>query len=131
MVTSSFPKSPDQLFGTLFQDVQLGHVFADSKTFVDCVPKLAPADLVALYESEKTKAGFDLSVFVHTYFVVPEKVASDYISDTSVSTAEHINRLWDRLTRQADPPVEGSSRVPLPYPYVVPGGAIQGDFLLG
>ncbi|MVM40532.1 alpha,alpha-trehalase TreF [Spirosoma sp. HMF3257] len=128
MTALSFPKSPDQLFGSLFQDVQLGHVFADSKTFVDCVPKLAPADLVALYESEKTKADFDLTAFVHAYFVVPEKVVSNYVSDTSISTAEHINRLWDRLTRQADPPVEGSSRVPLPHPYVVPGGRFREIF---
>ncbi|MVM35106.1 alpha,alpha-trehalase TreF [Spirosoma sp. HMF4905] len=128
MATSSFPKSPDQLFGTLFQDVQLGHVFADSKTFVDCVPKLVPEDLVALYESEKTKVDFDLAAFVHEYFVLPDKVASDYVSDTTITTTEHINRLWDRLTRQADPHIEGSSRIPLPHPYVVPGGRFREIF---
>ncbi len=128
MANPSIPQSPDQLFGSLFQAVQLGHVFADSKTFVDCVPKLAPANVVALYETEKTKPDFDLSAFVYAYFVVPDKVADDYISDTSISTAEHINRLWDRLTRQADVPVEGSSRVPLPHPYVVPGGRFREIF---
>ncbi|MBD2753228.1 alpha,alpha-trehalase TreF [Spirosoma validum] len=128
MANPSFPKSPDQLFGTLFHDVQLGHVFTDSKTFVDSVPKLAPADLVALYESEKDKPDFDLEVFVRTYFIVPEKVASDYVSDRTIDTAEHVNRLWDRLTRQADPPVEGSSRVPLPHPYIVPGGRFREIF---
>ena len=128
LATSPFPKSPDQLFGSLFQDVQLGHVFADSKTFVDCVPKLAPADIVALYESEKTKPDFDLSTFVHDYFVVPAKVADNYVSDTTISTAEHINRLWERLTRRADPHLEGSSRVPLPHPYVVPGGRFREIF---
>ncbi len=92
------------------------------------MPKLAPADLVALYEIEKTKPDFDLSAFVHEYFIVPEKVASDYVSDTTISTAEHINRLWDRLTRQADPPVEGSSRVPLLHPYIVPGGRFREIF---
>ncbi|MFD2935984.1 alpha,alpha-trehalase TreA [Spirosoma flavum] len=128
MANLSFPQSPDQLFGSLFHDVQLGHVFADSKTFVDCVPKLVPANIVALYEAEKTKTDFDLSAFVHNYFVVPESVADNYVSDTSISTAEHINRLWDRLTRQADVPVEGSSRVPLPHPYVVPGGRFREIF---
>jgi alpha,alpha-trehalase len=128
LATSSFPQSPDQLFGSLFHDVQLGHIFADSKTFVDCVPKLVPADLVTLYESEKHKPDFNLSAFVHEYFVVPGKVADDYVSDKTISTAEHINRLWDRLTRQADPHVEGSSRVPLPHPYVVPGGRFREIF---
>lgn len=128
LANPSFPQSPDQLFGNLFHDVQLGHVFTDSKTFVDSVPKLASGALVALYESEKQKPGFNLEAFVREYFVVPEKVASDYVSDRTVSTAEHINRLWDRLTRQADTPVEGSSRVPLPHPYVVPGGRFREIF---
>ena len=133
MATLPIPQSPDQLFGNLFRDVQLGHVFADSKTFVDCVPKLSPGDLVTLYETEKQKPAFNLSAFVHNYFVVPGKVADgplpdDYVSDKTISTAEHINRLWDRLTRQADPPVEGSSRVPLPHPYIVPGGRFREIF---
>ncbi|UFH56104.1 alpha,alpha-trehalase TreF [Spirosoma sp. KNUC1025] len=128
MANPSFPQSPDQLFGSLFHDVQLSHVFADSKTFVDCVPKLTPHDLVALYETEKQKPGFDLETFVREYFVVPDKVASDYVSDRTISTGEHINRLWDRLTRQADPKIEGSSRVPLPHPYIVPGGRFREIF---
>lgn len=126
--TPLFPKSPDQLFGSLFRDVQLGHVFADSKTFVDCTPKLAPADLVNRYESEKNRPGFDLKAFVSEYFIVPDKVAEEYVSDKTIPTAEHINRLWDRLTRQADLAVEGSSRVPLPHPYVVPGGRFREIF---
>lgn len=128
MANQLLPLSPDQLFGDLFRDVQLSHVFSDSKTFVDCVPKLLPADLIALYEAEKTKPDFDLETFVRDYFIVPEKVASNYVSDTTLTTAEHIERLWDRLTRPADPPVEGSSRVSLPHPYVVPGGRFREIF---
>lgn len=124
----SFPQSPDQLFGNLFRDVQLGRVFADSKTFVDCVPKMSPTALVNLYETEKNKPDFDLKAFVHQYFVVPDNVAEDFVSDNTIPTAEHINRLWDRLTRQADVEVEGSSRVPLPHPYVVPGGRFREIF---
>ncbi len=120
--------SPDQLLGDLFDDVQLSGIFTDSKTFVDCVLKLRPDDLLALYEKEKANAGFDLSAFVHEHFTLPDAVASDYVSDTSISTAEHINRLWDRLTRPADEPVTGSSRVPLPHPYVVPGGRFREIF---
>ncbi len=95
---------------------------------MDCVPKQVPGDLVALYETEKTKPDFNLSQFVHDYFWLPGAVAQDYVSDTTVSTDEHINRLWDRLTRQADTPEEGGSRVPLPYPYVVPGGRFREIF---
>jgi alpha,alpha-trehalase len=128
LTKQSNPLSPDQLFGQFFRDVQLGHVFTDSKTFVDSVPKSSPAEVIALYDTEKTKPDFDLETFVRTNFVVPEKVASNYVSDTSVSTAEHINRLWDRLTRQADTPEMGGSRIALPFPYIVPGGRFREIF---
>lgn len=120
--------SPDLLFGELFRAVQLKPVFTDSKTFADCVPKSSPADVLAHYEAEKRKPDFDLSAFVHEHFTLPNNIAADYVSDTSVSTAEHVNRLWDRLTRPADTPVEGSSRIPLPRPYVVPGGRFREIF---
>ena len=128
MANSFFPKSPDQLFGQLFYDVQLSHIFTDSKTFVDSAPKLAPDELIALYELAKKQPDFDLEAFVREYFEVPLKVASDYVSDRTSSTSEHIIRLWDWLTRQADPPLEGSSYVPLPYPYIVPGGRFREIF---
>jgi alpha,alpha-trehalase len=119
---------PDELFGELFSDVQLGNVYPDSKTFVDCIPEMAPAHIVALYKSEKVKPGFDLKAFVDKYFISPSTPASAYESDTSVSTVEHINQLWEHLTRPADPHVVGSSRVPLPYPYIVPGGRFREIF---
>lgn len=124
---ANFPLSPDQLFGDLFDDVQLSGIFADSKTFVDCISKLPPNELLTRYETEKDNLGFDLSAFVYEHFILPNK-ASDYVSDTTISTAEHIDRLWDRLTRPADVPRANDSRVPLPHPYVVPGGRFREIF---
>ena len=134
----TYPASPDILFGQLFTDVQLGHVFPDSKTFVDCTPRTAPMAILAQYETQKTELGFDLIAFVHAHFELPEQVGigpshggpshGDYVSDTTISTTEHINRLWDRLTRPADVAKEHSSRVPLPHPYVVPGGRFREIF---
>ena len=128
MISTPLP-SPDQLLGDLFDDVQLGNVFADSKTFVDCIPKQDPSSLLALYDQEKSGPDFDLSAFVRAHFTLPAAVASDYVSDTSVSTAEHIDRLWDRLTRSADGQTDTyDSRVPLPYPYIMPGGRFREIF---
>ncbi len=125
--------SPDILFGQLFIDVQLSRIFPDSKTFVDCTPKLAPSEILAYYEAQKNEPGFDLSAFVQAHFELPGQVGNgpahgDYVSDTTLSTSEHINRLWDRLTRPADGVVGFSSRVPLPHPYVVPGGRFREIF---
>jgi alpha,alpha-trehalase len=119
---------PDQLFGDLFREVQLTSVFTDSKTFVDCVPELEASKLMALYESEKVKPDFNLVAFVNKYFLLPSTAHRDYVSDRSRSTVDHINSLWDNLTRLADTDVPGSSRVSLPNPYVVPGGRFREIF---
>ncbi|MBC3784252.1 alpha,alpha-trehalase TreF [Spirosoma utsteinense] len=125
----STPPSPDELLGDLFDDVQLSGIFADSKTFVDCVPKQEPAALLALYEAKNASPDFDLMAFVREHFTFPTAAGSDYVSDTSVSTSEHIDRLWDWLTRAADSkPDDYDSRVPLPHRYVVPGGRFREIF---
>src|SRR5579872_59024 len=49
---------PDKIYGKLFVDVQMERVFADGKTFVDCLPKRKPAEIVADYEAQKGTAGF-------------------------------------------------------------------------
>jgi len=39
-------QTPAEIYGDLFTDVQMRHVFPDSKTFPDCVPKRDPKDIV-------------------------------------------------------------------------------------
>jgi alpha,alpha-trehalase len=34
---------PDKIYGDLFVKVQMDKIFADGKTFVDCIPKKNPA----------------------------------------------------------------------------------------
>ena len=41
---------PDKIYGKLFVDVQMNRVFPDGKTFVDCIPKRKPAEILADYE---------------------------------------------------------------------------------
>jgi alpha,alpha-trehalase len=117
---------PDQLFGKLFQEVQLNAVFPDSKTFADCTPKASPAVIMAAYEKARTKRTFDLKAFVDQYFTPPVQPASGYTSKPSQSARQHILDLWPVLTRPADgrPRQSGpiGSLIPLAKPYVVPGG---------
>jgi alpha,alpha-trehalase len=103
---------------SLFEAVQLQKVFADGKTFVDCIPKSAADKILAAYEKEKQEAGFDLKQFILTHFELPKAFASDVKIVASVE--QHIHQLWDVLTRQPDE--AGSSLIPLPNEYVVPGG---------
>lgn len=112
---------PDERFGQFFVDVQMARVFPDGKTFVDCVPKYNTDEILQKYAAQKDKPGFNLETFVLENFDKPKQYASGFQSDTSRSASEHINVLWDVLTRQPDKSDLGSL-IPLPHPYIVPGG---------
>jgi len=118
----AWPASPAKLYGQLFSDVQLAHVFEDGKTFVDALPKRPPEQIVAAYKKERLTAGFDLKQFVLREFSAPVPAASDYHTVSGESIRSHIDRLWPVLTRQPVGEPEFSSRLSLPRPYVVPGG---------
>ncbi|HEX4632872.1 MAG TPA: alpha,alpha-trehalase TreF, partial [Gemmatimonadales bacterium] len=119
---------PAHDLGRLFQDVQLSHVFPDSKTFVDAVPKVSPAEIVARYDSVRRTTGFDLRAFVSRWFELPPSAGEGYHSDTTQTMERHIRSLWDVLTRTPparDPLQDRSSLIPLPEPYLVPGGRFR------
>jgi alpha,alpha-trehalase len=116
---------PSTALGAVFQDVQLAGVFPDSKTFVDARPLLAPADIAARYDTLRRVARLDLRAYVEANFEIPKSVGEGFRGDTSRSMEEHIKALWPILTRQPDKPDPHSSLLPLPYPYVVPGGRFR------
>ena len=109
--------------GALFEQVQLQNVLGDGKTFPDCLPRYSLVEIVRRYHEQKEKQGFELRQFVLDHFDLPVTPASDFKSDRSRSASEHIHKLWDMLTRQ--PVAENSSLLPLPKPYVVPGGRFR------
>jgi len=118
------PPPPDKIYGELFIDVQMQKVFPDGKTFVDCVPKRKPADIMYDYGIQKGP-NFNLKKFVEENFEVPQPVAANYKSDTTEDIVSHIKKLWTVLKRNPDKEVEGSSLLPLPNPYIVPGGRFR------
>jgi alpha,alpha-trehalase len=115
-------ESPSQLYGQLFEDVQMQRVFPDSKTFVDTIAKDAPAIIVERYREEKQQPGFDLAAFVAQNFTVQRPKDSGYHSIPGQDVCSHIDSLWSVLARKPDRADPRSSLLPLPYPYVVPGG---------
>lgn len=112
----------------LFKDVQLSGIFEDSKTFVDLLPLKAPAELQAEYLQQKDKPDFDLKAFVEANFKDNSMQSLDYVTDTTETMYQHINGMWDRLTRGPDHEPEHSTRVGLPHKYIVPGGRFQEIF---
>lgn len=116
--------APDKIYGQLFIDVQMQKIFPDGKTFVDCTPKRKPADIMYDYGLAKG-TGFDLKKFVADNFdMPPAPPAFNYIMQEKDVTA-HIKNLWGNLKRAADKTSEGSSLLPLPNPYIVPGGRFR------
>jgi alpha,alpha-trehalase len=118
------PVSPAKIYGELFYDVQTQRIFPDGKTFVDCIPKRKPADIMYDYGLQKGPA-FNLKKFVEENFEVPQPVAASYRTDSTEDVVTHIRNLWKVLKRNPDREVEGSSLLPLPYPYIVPGGRFR------
>jgi alpha,alpha-trehalase len=123
----SLPKSPDLLYGELFTEVQLSRIFPDGKTFVDAVPKMSPDEILKAYrEAKKNPATkFSLTQFVRNYFELPDSAGATYRSNPNHSITAHIQDLWKVLRRQPDTALKGSSLLPLPHPYIVPGGRFR------
>jgi alpha,alpha-trehalase len=115
-------RTPADRYEELFVDVQRARVFEDSKTFVDCSPRIEPEAILAAYRSRRALAGFELAAFVHEHFDAPRPAHSDYVPVKGQSLVEHIDTLWPYLTREPElHPLRGSL-LQLPHPYVVPGG---------
>ncbi|GAB3829228.1 alpha,alpha-trehalase TreA [Hymenobacter jeollabukensis] len=118
--------SPRQLYPALFKAVQLGHVFPDGKTFVDARPRRNPADIERLYLQQRGQSGFSLPGFVAQHFELPAAATATYRSHPAAGLRHHLDTLWTVLTRQPQDSVgRYSSLLPLPRPYVVPGGRFR------
>lgn len=104
----------------LFEAVQLGRVFDDGKTFVDCIPKESTEFILKKYLQQKDDVDFNLKNFVLTHFDLPQLIAEEFHSDSEQNIKEHIHQLWKVLTRNPDE--KKGSLIPLPNSYIVPGG---------
>jgi alpha,alpha-trehalase len=122
-VPVALPPAPDKLYGRLFVAVQTAQIYPDQKTFVDATPKADPAAIVQLYEQQKGNPGFSLSSFVNQYFTPPSEPVITPPSNQTLR--EHIDWLWPALTRTTTSVRENGSLIPLPKPYVVPGGRFR------
>ncbi|QKS85884.1 alpha,alpha-trehalase TreA [Pseudomonas bijieensis] len=115
---------PDQAYPELFEAVQRGQLFTDQKHFVDALPKRDPAKIRADYLARRGSDGFDLKTFVQDNFIESGEAQSP-ASKPGASIEEHIDNLWPVLSRSYSQVPQYSSLLPLPQPYVVPGGRFR------
>ena len=122
---AAYPEPPQALFKDLFVAVQTGGVFGDGKTFVDAVPREAPDDILAAFDAAHSSSPAELRAFVERYFSLPVESATAAVAPEHLSLVAHIDRLWDQLTRGTASVPPYSSLLPLPAPYVIPGGRFR------
>ena len=119
-------KSPRLIYPGLFEDVQLSRVYADGKSFADAVPKADPASIMKAYLNQKNSQDFNLKNFVDSHFNLPESHTALYQSDVKAGIEKHLDTLWAVLQRNPDTATTyQSSLLPLPKPYLVPGGRFR------
>ncbi|WP_306110194.1 alpha,alpha-trehalase TreF [Roseivirga thermotolerans] len=106
----------------LFTDLHASGQWADGKEISDAYAIEDPANILAIYRQEKNHPNFDLKTFFNNYFVSAQSQGKEYQSDSSLPVEDHIERLWSVLAREPDNEEYFSTLIPLPYPYVVPGG---------
>lgn len=122
-VESGFYK-PWESLGPLFHEVQMAGLYPDSKTFVDCVPKRPPAEILSDYLELREEAVFDLDAFVKANFEEPE-VPSNTAYEGESDFELHLKEHWDYLTRSSGDADAYSTLIALPEDYVVPGGRFR------
>jgi alpha,alpha-trehalase len=120
------PQPPQALFKNLFVAVQNARLFPDSKTFADAVPKSSPQEILSRFDAAKPASHEALQAFVAENFLLPAQVNSTELPAAEpVTITRHIDLLWDQLTRTTTSAPPYSSLLPLPEPYVVPGGRFR------
>ncbi|MBU9222014.1 alpha,alpha-trehalase TreA [Burkholderia multivorans] len=114
---------PSQMYGDLFVAVQTAPIYPDQKTFVDATPDTDPATIMQLYQQQKSQPGFSLKAFVEQHFTPPAQ--GGVTPPPNQTLREHIDWLWPQLTRTTTTAPPYSSLIPMPKPYVVPGGRFR------
>lgn len=115
---------PEELYWELFDAVQMSGIFKDSKTFVDCTPKRPAKDILLDFYERANNNGFSLLEFVKANFNMPED-PKEIEMPKQISLEERLHLQWDLLRREPDPEIPDSSLLPLPNPYIVPGGRFR------
>ena len=129
-MTAGHPTEPyPQLSGPLFEAVQRAGLFADSKRFVDSTPVVDEHEIAAAV-SKLDDPSFDLEAFVDRAFELPAEPGTEF-TNTAATLDAHIDQLWTHLTRDpadAQNITDRQSIIPLPHPYIVPGGRFNEIF---
>lgn len=115
------PASPAETFGALFERVALAALEADGKAWADRRPLRAPAEILRRYAQAPPRTSEDLQAFVAANFAA-DAWRPDVTPVAGLGVRAAIDALWPALTRRTAAADRRSSLLPLPQPYLAPGG---------
>ena len=118
---------PSLLYPEAFPAIALSGL-VDPKDWADAVPLKPAGEINAAWAAAQPRTDTELEAFVAAHFELPGEAVTDTARDAPGETrtlAAHIEALWPQLTRKADGEVEAGSLIPLPSPYIVPGGRFR------
>jgi len=125
-VASSTAPAPQVEFQDLFAAVASAGIFPDSKTFADAVPLQSPDVIVGEYHAQRPASPVALRQFIAQRFTVPSTAAVVSMPAAAQRPiGPHIDALWAQLERDTPTVPRYASALPLPKPYVVPGGRFR------
>jgi len=125
-VGPGYPTPPSIAYGELYRDVELAAIFPDSKTFPDMIPDASPETILDEYRAAKGSPGFDIASFVRQHFTGPTPPGPTVKpAPRGRRLLDYVMRLWPILQQEAISLPPYSTLLPLPYPYVVPGGRFR------
>ena len=125
LAAHGYPPTPEELFDGLFVAVQSARIYPDGKTFADAIPAAAPEQILAQYRRQHPQTPEALRGFVEAHFRLPGEVDTAAGTHAASDITVHIDELWPQLTRETLTAPRWSSLLPLPRPYVVPGGRFR------
>ena len=117
-------KTPHQFYGALFEELHQSGRWKDQKQIADAIPRSDPDQIMLAYSEAKRTGQFDPEVFFHKHFRKATDPTVDFQSHKEGSVESHIQNLWPLLERKGEnhAQINGSSLIPLPHAYIVPGG---------
>ena len=120
---SEWPKPPSELYPALFKAVALAKIFP-AKDWADAVPRKPIEEIQSAFEKADPEDAAALKAFVAENFQLPAEQTGVQVPE-GLGLKAHIEALWPLLTRKPESQVRGGSLIPLPHPYLVPGGRFR------
>lgn len=97
----------------------------DGKLLADAIPQNSYLSIIDEYEATKYHENFNFKQFFLKHFKISNSETETYKTNKNHSIEDHIFELWTILSRKKDEADKMSSLLPLPYPYIVPGGRFK------